>query len=314
MVELRNCLITLLALIIATPLLGQYQFESKKAKKLYEQLEEDYANYDYDAVLEKEDQIQEYFFDKQDTLTALMYSFLGEAYYYGAGDLLTGLDFYEKEYDLRSKIQPGESFQDLAYNLGALYDEAGYYNKAEALYQAVVEQDAKEHGKKSEEFVSSVLALADHYSLTMEAEKGIDFLRKNDRGIERNTYEYAMTQKFFGDYYGVLGQMSKAERSYQKALEVLQESGYFPSLEYVFILNELANLYASQSRYPIALEIFETSLNTLDRLPGDNEDSKASINYNLAQVYYSLGNYDEAIELYTDILASDQEFYGEESL
>ncbi len=312
---LKSSLLPALVILLCIPSTAQYQFESKKAEKLYNDLEVAYENYDYNPILKKENNILSLFESKQDTLTALMYNFLGEAYYYGLGDLQVGLDYYTKEFELRKKLSESGVEQDMnniIYNYATLNAEAGNYTKAEGLYLDLLEKD-QERGKKSEDVISTVLALADHYTLTAEAEKGKKLLRKYRRLIEKNSYEEAMTLKYFGDYQEISGEYTKAEESYTESLRILQETGYYPSLEYVYIMNALGLLYTNISQYPQAEEIYNKSLDVLDRLGDGMEEDRAGVEFNLGQVYFELGIYDEALTLYQKILESDKEFYGEES-
>lgn len=294
---------------------NQYPFESKKAEKLYNKLEEYYEEYDYSSILKEEENILTFFDPKQDSLTALMYSFLAEAYYYEEYDLQTSIAFYQKEYELRNSLMASGSFdfdmENLVYTYAAISAEAGKYRQAEALYLDLLKM-TPEKGKKTEDYVTNVIALADHYTLTGESEKGKKLLKDNRRYINRNSYEEAMSLRFQGDYNEIEGEFSKAEKNYLNALETLEESGYYPSLEYVYIMNALGLLYTNQSRYPVAEEIYLESLSILDRLDAD-ADSYAGVQFNLAQVYYELGRYNEALEIYENVLEADKESFGEES-
>lgn len=306
---LRYFFVLLLTLPLTYQSLAQYVFESKKAEKLYSKLEEYYNNADYAGILNEEENLLGTLATKQDTLAALVFSMLGEAYYYELGELQTSLGYYEKEYSLRQKLETEQNLpfdkEYLIYTYAAIQAEAGNYTQAEELYNALISIE-------SEDFATNVLAFADYYSKTGQSDKGEKLLKKHRRALQKKAYDEAMYLKFTGDFYEMDGEFSKAESSYQKALEQLESAGYLPSLEYVFVMNELALLYTNQSRYPLAEEIYLQSLNMLDRMGGD-EASEADTQFNLAQVYFSLGRYDEALASYMGILKSDQELYGERS-
>ncbi|MDH5609491.1 MAG: CHAT domain-containing protein, partial [Cyclobacteriaceae bacterium] len=227
------------------------------------------------------------------------------------------LAYYDKELELRLRLDPtGEGSSDinnLIYSIASINAEIGNYSKAEKMYLDLLEKDLAAGGKKAEDFVSTLLALADHYTLTREAEKGDRLLKKYGGSIKKNTYDEAMSLRFRGDYYEIQGEFSKAEASYTRALVILEETGYYPSLEYVYIMNALGLLYTNKSQYPIAEEIYKQSLDILGRLSDEDEESKAGINFNLAQVYVELGLFDAALDLYLQILESDKDYYGSES-
>ena len=121
-----------------------------------------------------------------------------------------------------------------------------------------------------------------------------------------------MSLKFLGDYNEVKGEFTKAEKNYLKSLEILDDAGYYPSLEYVYILNSLGLLYTNRSQFPVAEEIFLESLSILDRM-GDEDESRVGVEFNLAQVYFELGRYKDALDIYLRLIESDKEFYGEKS-
>lgn len=300
---------TLLILVSSSAALAQYQFENKKAEKLYKKIEKHYGEYNYDGILNEEEAILSSLATKKDTLAALVYSMLGEAYYYGPGNLKKSLELYGKEYDLRTELEKEQGVpfdkEIFLYTYAALNFEAGNYGKAESLYLELLDV-------KSEDYVTNMLAVADYYSKSGQPDKGEKLLKKNKKYVENNTYEEAMYLKFSGDYHEMRGEFSKAEKRYNEALEVLEQAGYYPSLEYVYIMNELALLYTNKSQYPIAEEIYQESLKILSRL-GDDEASEADVKFNLAQVYFELGRYQEALNAYLKILDSDKELYGDES-
>lgn len=305
-------LLTFSFLIIASfGLKAQYAFDSKKAEKLYLKLEDYYAEADYDKILKAEPDIESFFFYKQDTLTALMYSFLGESYYFGLGDAVAGISFYQKEYDLR-KILPeskDKDITDLVFNLATLMDETGQYSDAEALYLELI-GDAS---KKRNDYDTLALALIDHYTYTAEADKGLAFLKKARGSFEKNSYEAAMGYKAEGDFLEIKGQFTKSIKRYESALDILDQTGYYPSREYVNIMNALAIVYINRSDLPKAEETLNEAMEIAQRMGGDNEVELAGTKFNRAQVFIEYGLYEEALKDYREIYESDKELYGEDS-
>ena len=106
-------------------------------------------------------QILGYTESRQDTLTATIYGFLGEAYYMGFADRRAGLDFYQKELQLREKIQQGEDFgkKEILFNIATIQDEIGEYEASEKIYSELIESDKNEFGVKSEEYLNTIFVL-----------------------------------------------------------------------------------------------------------------------------------------------------------
>lgn len=298
--------------LAAFGLKAQYAFDSKKAEKLYQKLEEYYEEADYEKILKAEPDIESYFYYKQDTLTALMYSFLGESYYFGEGDVIAGIDFYKKEYELRNILTEGNAQEnvELVYNLASLMDEAGEYSESEQLYVDLLESLDR---KDSEDYNDVAQALLDHYTYTSEADKGLKLLRKTRRGFGKNTFHEAMSYRFEGDYLEFKGQFSKAIDRYEKSLGILEEIGNYPSREYGNIMNSLAIVHMNRGDLPQAESILQEAMELFVRMGGDNELEVAGTKFNQAQVYFEYGLYEQAVETFLEIYESDKEVYGEES-
>ncbi len=294
---------------------SQYVFDSKKAEKAYSQMEELYAEGDYEALLDHEDDYLKLFTDKQDTLSALIYSFLGEAYLYWDGDLEKSLEYYQREYDLRQVIGDvaGNDLKAVIFNLGYLNDELGYYNKTEDLYKELLLIDEASFGRRSEEYYLTAYALVDHYIYTENPAKGISLTKGLMQIVKNNSFEEAMVAKAHGDLLQILGSFKKADRELQRARQIMVDNDLAVSIEYAGILNSLGGLYTSMSKIPEAENVYLEALSIIERLPGDNIDYELAIKSNLGRIYTSLANYERAESMLRENLELDKEIYGERS-
>ncbi|MGB3467811.1 MAG: tetratricopeptide repeat protein, partial [Cyclobacteriaceae bacterium] len=306
----------LLALFIAGSVQAQkYNFESKAAKKLYLKLEKAYDSYDYGYILENEQNLLSTFDNKQDTLTALVYSFLGEAYLQEAGELTKSLSYYNKELDLRNGIQSKDDFDYsfLTSNIATLYDELGYYDKSEKLYLNLLETDAMRSGKKSDEYLESALSLAIHYTFSNEPAKGIALLKSIDQNVDKNSEKYPRMLMTFGQLYRDQGSLRQAMKHLERAFESFNKLGMNPSFELVSNLNAIHNVQADLGKFPEAEETLKEALAILDKMDGNTDDIASVFHHNLGEVYRRLGNYDEAIKSLQRSLDIVSELNGEDS-
>lgn len=309
---IRNSILSILFLSLYGSAFAQYQFDSKKAEKLYQKLEGYYNEYDYENILNNEEQITELFLNKKDTLGALMLSFMGEAYLYGGNDMNASLGFFQREYNLRKELGDSD-MKATIFNLGYIQDELGYYHKTEELYLELLTLEEKEFGKKSEEYFTSASSLLDHYVQTEEQEKGLELARELKKAVDKKSFEEAMILRFMGDFYQISGATRKSEKSILEGLQILNDLGLYASVEYAAFLNSLAGLYNNMGKIPLAEEIYREALSILSRLQGDWSEYEMSINGNLALVYTALGNYTEAEKIYLENLRLDEEYYGQAS-
>ena len=294
---------------------AQYDFSNKKAEKLYLKMEEFYSSGNYETILENEDKYLETFETKKDTLSALVYSMLGEAYLFWEGDLNKSLEFYEKEYNLRKEIGPveGNDLNDVIYNLGYLRDELGYYAETEDIYLELLVLNEEKHGKKSEAYYETAYSLLDHYIYIADANKGLKLAQSLKGLVKNNSFEEAMVLKARGDLYEIQGSFRKSEKDLLEAYEILDKSGLYASVETVGVLNSLAGLYLSIGKVPESEELYQEALDILDRLSGDQEEYRVAVKANLARVYMALGNFPQADAIFKETLEIDKEYYGEES-
>ncbi|XOV92654.1 MAG: CHAT domain-containing protein [Bacteroidota bacterium] len=308
-------LLLLLSLFNLTDCFSQYAFESKKAERTYLEMEDYYSEGDYASILDKEKDYLKLFEEKKDTLSALVYSFLAEAYLYWEGDLEKSLDFYQKEYDLRKQIgdTEGNDTKNVIFMLGYLNDELGNYNKTEELYEQLLKIDEETFGRKSEEYYMTAYALVEHYIYIEDGEKGIDLIKQLEQIVERNSFEDAMVSKAYGDLLQIKGSYKKAESELVKAIEIMDDLGLYATIEYVGILNSLGGLYTEIGKIPESEAIYDEALSIIDRLPGDNTDYELAVKSNLGRVYTSLANYDLAESIFKENLKLDEELYGEYS-
>ena len=289
------------------------QFASKKEEKFYYKLDDAYLDYDYQTILDNEEEASTTFLVREDTIAANVYSMIAEAYYFEIGELQKALDFYHLELSLRSKIQPGENQNTLLFSIAGIQSELGYYKEAEELLLKIVAEDEKEYGKSSEEYYTSVASLIDLYIQTEKVSTAVDLASDLRKNVEKNSVEEAVTYKWEGDAYTTEGSDRKAEKALLRSLDTFESNGLEATFEYASSLNSLGILYTNMAKYAEAEEAYQEAISIIDRMQGDNEDARAGLQGNLAQVYFKLRDYSRAITLQRSLLEQDKEYFGEDS-
>ena len=309
--------LTLLALpflLLSFAATAQYEFQNKEAKKLYNDLEGYYNDYDYDGILNEEERILTLFEPKQDTLTALMYSFLSEAYYY-YGETPTAYEYSLQEYELRQKVDPEneEGIKNIVFLLAQYADELGLYEDAEQYYLQILDSDRKKYGARSPEYVATALNLATHYGYTKDYEElkeGIRLLRPLSRQVDENDPEYPRVLKQLGFLYAEMGSNRRADNYYADAVAAYDRLGMYATRENATALSDISLFYQAQGKYPEAEKTLTEALSIINRLPGENEDILNLLKNNIASVYLSIGNYEAAEENIREAIQLVQEVYG----
>lgn len=310
--------LTIGLLFICSILHAQYDFGSKELKKIYTKYEKAYYDYDYETILKYEDRVLELVIPKQDTLTALIYSFLAEAYLDYEYDPEKCLEYYQKEYDLRLKVQSddNELLKNTAYSMAQIMDEVGKYDEAEVLLIDLIDQDKKLLGAKSDDYINTSIALGQHYQYTRnyaDFKKGLKLYKSLLRTTDKENPLYGEILNGIAGVYQDLGSFQAAEKSFLQASDAFEKSGQYASLNMVTNLSSLALLYEQAGRLPEAEEMYTESLSILNRLSGDNEEYFQTIFNNLGGTYYLLGKYDEADKELQKATLIAEDFYGEDS-
>ncbi|MEQ6121776.1 CHAT domain-containing tetratricopeptide repeat protein [Reichenbachiella sp. MALMAid0571] len=315
---IRNIILSFFIILFTLPTSAQYDFGNKELKKIYSKLEKAYDDYDYQTILDYEDKVLELVEPKQDTLTALIYSFLAEAYLDFDYNPDKCLNYYQKEYDLRLKIQSedDELIKNTAFNMAFIMDEVGKYKDAEILLLDLIEKDKKSYGTKSSEYINTSLKLGQHYQYTKQYEdykKGLKLYKGLFKFIKKDNPLYGELLNGIGGTYDEMGSYEAAETNYLNALDAFETSGQYASLNTVINLNSLGLMYEKTGRLPEAEETYNEALSILNRLSGDNEDIFQTIFNNLGGTYYLLGKYTEADRELQKAVLIAEDFYGNDS-
>ncbi|MFK7953457.1 MAG: CHAT domain-containing protein [Ekhidna sp.] len=303
----------LLASLITFSLSAQYAFESKKTEKFYFKMEDAWLDYDYQKILESEDEITATFLYNEDTVAANMYSFLGESYYYELDELQKALDYYNSELELRKKIQPNETNSEVIALIAMINNDLGNYSKSETLLKEVVRLDKEKYGSADEIYFASAMSLAELYIQIENPLQGLEVLNDLKKDIPKNTLDEVGLIKSIGDCHTIEGSYKKGEKSFKEALSIAEQNGLDASFEYASTLNSLAGLYEDVGKLPEAEEAYGLALSVIDRLQGENEDASMGISENKARIHFGLGDFAEAIKIQRDALAFNKDYFGTES-
>lgn len=308
-------IVALLIIFCVFESFAQYPFESKKDEKLYNKVEELYAIPDYRKLIAMEEDILNRLAVKDDTLSSLMFSFLAEAYLYEMEDLQQARVYYEKSVAIDESIgtEP-ETIISSYYSLAGVYQLLGMQKDAEKSYVRILEIERLNYGRKSVGYIETSIAYLTFLITSQQYDKAQAFQREIKSIIDEAepNYQAAFLQAS-GVLERTLGKYKKSEKLLLDALRVLEENGYFPSIEYVFCLNELGYTYTDMGKLNVVEEAYQRALDILDRLSSATDEDYVTIKSNLASLYLELGEYDKAKNLFQETLESDIEFYGPNS-
>ncbi len=290
-----------------------YPYLTKKEQKFYDKIDS-YYEVKPEKTIKNEDAILEFAENHRDTIGADLLFILGEAYQYGRGDLPKAVKYYTMEYEIQKEVgAQGEGFANSAFNLAYTLTEMGQYDQSEEIYLELMRVEEANGLSKEENILYNGLSLLDLYNSTVQADKGLALIKDFKKDAKNGTLLDAMLNYYAGEFYVTKGRYSKGEKALQKDLEILEEIGMYPSIEYTIGLAALARLYLENGKLPLSEEIYAEARDMISRLEGEWTDYELSLKSSQGLLYTQLGNYQKAESLYRDIMILDKDFFGEES-
>ncbi|CAF0827533.1 unnamed protein product [Adineta steineri] len=185
--------------------------------------------------------------------------------------------------------------------LGKLLLKIGQFNKAEELYNVLLEQTSDE-GEKA--YYYHKLG-AVHYNQS-NYEKAISYyeqgLEVQKKTLPTNHSDLAESFNDIGLVYDSIGEYSKALSSHEKALDIWQKT--LPSNDPLLATsyNNIGNVYDSLGEYSKALSSHVKALEIRQKTLSSNHPDLAISYGNIGLVYRKMGEYSKALSFYEKAL------------
>ena len=190
--------------------------------------------------------------------------------------------------------------------LGQLLLKMGESNKAEQVYQTLLEQI---NDSTEEAHIYNQLGKIKYNQ--GEYQEAIDFYSKSSeirrQSLPSDHPSLATSHNNIGAVYHNMGDYPKALSSYEKALAILQKSLPSTHPHLASSYNNIAVVYDNMGDYPKALSAYEKALAIRQQsLPPNHPDLAASYD-NIGGVYDSMGEYSKALLCLEKALAIKQQ-------
>jgi tetratricopeptide (TPR) repeat protein len=183
------------------------------------------------------------------------------------------------------------------HRLGKLMIKLGQFNKAEELYDILLQQTTDDDEKAH--LFHQLGWIKDDQGKYEEAvgfyEKALEIKQKT---LPANHPSLATSYNNIGLVYNNMGEYSKALSYYEKSLEIQQKTlpANHPSLARSY--NNIGSVYTSMGEYSKALSYYEKAFEIRQKTLPANHPSLATSYNNIGAVYNNMGEYSKALSYY----------------
>ncbi|CAF4190765.1 unnamed protein product, partial [Adineta steineri] len=185
--------------------------------------------------------------------------------------------------------------------LGSLLLKIGQFNKAEELYNVLLEQTSHED---EQSHYHSQLGTVHCYKGNYEKaiwyyEKALEIHQKT---LCSNHPYLIILYNNIGNVYDQMGEYSKAILYYNQALEICQNTLPLNHPDLTNLYNNIGSAYNNMGEYSEALSFYEISLEIQQETLPSNHPALATSYNNIGNVYYNMREYSKALSFYEKAL------------
>jgi CHAT domain-containing protein/tetratricopeptide (TPR) repeat protein len=279
-----------------------YPTFAQNLPKIYNELESLYNIGDFEACIKLEKKVELFAFSRKDTFATNSYYYLGDAYNQ-LGDFEKAIPLWEKLKDLLKELNIPDQYSMTLYNLADIYQRNGDYAKAGITADQLIVADKKLFEPSSDEYVSTVISVADIYFRLDRLKEEQALLQSTRKQQVKNSINEGLLLNKLGDLHTYKGEYTKASQALMQSILIFRSNLNESSIQYLSATANLGILYKEQGRYPEAEEQFDEVLKKAD--PVDAANIYFPTLNNLAQVYQNLGQLEKAEKTFLQIKKQD---------
>ncbi|CAF1584548.1 unnamed protein product, partial [Adineta steineri] len=189
--------------------------------------------------------------------------------------------------------------------LGKLLLKIGQFNKAEELYNVLLEQTSDE-SKKAIYYIclgSVKNGQGDYEKAIWYHEQGLEIYEKT---LPSNHPELAGSYGNIGIVYSNMGEYSKALSFYEKALHIRQKTLPSSHPDLARSYNDIGVVYNKLREYSKSLSFYEKTLKIFQETLPSNHPLLATSCINIGMLYFNMGEYSKALSFYEKALEIQQ--------
>lgn len=279
---------------------------------LYKRLDSLYYNNNFQACLEIEPAILAQITQREDTLAANAYFYIGDSHRINY-NTQQAISYFTKERQIREKILPVDpnGYSNSLYNLMYTYAQEGNMSASINIGETLIGFDQTTYGLESDEFIFSLVDYADFLLQSNKWQLAEIKLKNTMSSLPKDSRYFGLIEAKLASVYTFSGLYSKAERSYKTALPAILDAYGEAAREYQLTLGGYATLLMNQGKFDRAEELLASTVKAIQESDWEEKDYQyyTALN-NLSLAYQSLGQYASAESSFEAILVSDSILLG----
>ncbi len=218
---------------------------------------------------------------------------------------------------IQNKNESGMQMANTLLNIGNIYSDLAYGEKALLYYQRSLDIRAKIFKKGHPEIttveksIANVYFLMGAYNLALERDQKV--LSDYVKTLGESHYEVGVAYMNMGNTYHAMARDDEAIISHKKGINILLKSVGEDHPEVAQAYNNIGEAYSGKGEYKTAIDYLTRSIKLREKVLGKGYVEIGESQFNIAGIHEELGEIDEAISLYEKSLATYKKTIGNKS-
>lgn len=211
--------------------------------------------------------------------------------YHEVGKVDMAINLYLQSSDIIEKIF-GQSVRlaDILNNIAICYNYLGEYNTAEKFFKRVINIRKTILSKDHPDYVFALYNIGCNYYDKEDYDKAIYYHMESLKRKNKKDLDYVDNLNFLGYDFESKGDIEKAVKLCQNALDLISSIKGANSEEYMSNVYYIANLYEKNGDYESSLTCYNKAIVLLKQFIGENHPYYADALNKLADIYLKLNN------------------------
>ncbi|RED94061.1 CHAT domain-containing protein [Marinoscillum furvescens] len=248
---------------------------------------------------------------------AMLERFIGD-FYEMAGESSKAEKHLLKAIDLLNEQGMYASIENVSFlvSLAGLYTNNGKLPLAEEVYLEAKDilkrlpEDWTDYEVRLNGNIALLQQFFGNYELAEEIY--LDNLAKSEELYGKESINYAIETLELGNVHFFSGSLEKAHEYYNQSASILEQTMGKENLYYARILQNKAYILAKQEKFDAAIQTAKEAVSLTEDISGDNQYQTSFPYYYLANVYFMMGDLENARESYEKSLALRKKSVGKQ--